>query len=103
MYSLLQAMYRPETTFEMYLGRFMRGVAPYLSQFTYQFHAERARSAGMRVEDTYEQKFFREAYVNWHVYAQYFHPTTLLERVRNVNAYRKHNVLFKGFSMPDWA
>ena len=54
-------------------------------------------------ETVEEQKFFREAYVNWHVYAQYFHPTTLLERVRNVNAYRKHNVLFKGFSMPDWA
>ena len=96
-------MYKPETNFELYLGRFIRGFLPYLSQYTYVFTAERARVAGMRVEDSYEQKFFREPYVAWHIYAQYFHPTTLLERVRNINVYRKHNVIFKGFSLPDWA
>lgn len=38
-----------------------------------------------------------------HVYAQYFHPETLLERVRDVNFYRRPRTLFKGFKVPDWA
>lgn len=76
---------------------------PYLSHFTYKYHAERARVAGLRVEDTYDQKFFREPYITWHIFAQYFHPNTLTERIRNVNVYRKTNTLFKGFSVPDWA
>lgn len=38
-----------------------------------------------------------------HVYAQYFHPETLLERVRDVRFYRNPRTLFKGFTVPDWA
>jgi hypothetical protein len=38
-----------------------------------------------------------------HVYAQYFHPETLLERVRDVRFYRLPRTLFKGFTVPDWA
>lgn len=38
-----------------------------------------------------------------HIYAQYFHPETLLERVRDVNFYRRPRTLFKGFKVPDWA
>jgi hypothetical protein len=38
-----------------------------------------------------------------HLYAQYFHPTTLLERVRDVRFYRHPRTLFKGFTVPDWA
>jgi hypothetical protein len=38
-----------------------------------------------------------------HLYAQYFHPSTLLERVRDVRAYRQPRTLFKGFRVPDWA
>lgn len=38
-----------------------------------------------------------------HVYAQYFHPETLLERVRDVSFYRRPRTLFKGFRVPDWA
>lgn len=38
-----------------------------------------------------------------HLYAQYFHPTTLLERVRDVRFYRNPRTLFKGFTVPDWA
>jgi len=38
-----------------------------------------------------------------HMYAQYFHPSTLLERVREVRAYRMPRVMFKGFRAPDWA
>lgn len=38
-----------------------------------------------------------------HVYAQYFHPNSLLERVRDVAFYRKPRTLFKGFKVPDWA
>lgn len=38
-----------------------------------------------------------------HMYAQYFHPHTLLERVRNVSFYRRPRTLYKGFKVPDWA
>jgi len=37
------------------------------------------------------------------MYAQYFHPTTLLERVRDVAFYRRPRTLFKGFRVPEWA
>jgi len=38
-----------------------------------------------------------------HIYAQYFHPDTLLERVRDVRFYRQPRTIFKGFKVPDWA
>jgi len=38
-----------------------------------------------------------------HVYAQYFHPHTLLERVRDVSFIRRPRTLFKGFKVPEWA
>jgi len=38
-----------------------------------------------------------------HIYAQYFHPDTLTERVRNVAFYRRTRTIFKGFRVPDWA
>lgn len=38
-----------------------------------------------------------------HVYAQYFHPETLLERVRDQKFYRSPRTIFKGFTVPDWA
>jgi len=38
-----------------------------------------------------------------HIYAQYFHPETLLERVRAVRFYRQPRTIFKGFKVPDWA
>ena len=57
----------------------------------------------MRVEDVYENKFHKEPYIMFHLYAQYFHPDTLLERVRDVRFYRQPRTLFKGFTVPDWA
>jgi len=57
----------------------------------------------MRVEDTYCNKFHKEPYMMHHIYAQYFHPSTLLERVRDVRFYRQPRTLFKGFRVPDWA
>ena len=57
----------------------------------------------MRVEDMYDQKFWKEQFISWHIYAQNFHPTTLHERVRDVRFYRLPHVLFKGFYAPDWA
>lgn len=39
----------------------------------------------------------------FHIYAQYFHPHTLLERVRDVRFYRQPRTMFKGFKVPDWA
>ena len=58
---------------------------------------------GMRIEDFYHNKFFKEPYVQFHLYAQYFHPETLLERVRSVRFHRNPRTLFKGFTVPDWA
>lgn len=57
----------------------------------------------MRVEDVYANKFHKEPYIMMHLYAQYFHPSTLLERVRDVRFYRNPRTLFKGFKVPDWA
>jgi hypothetical protein len=39
----------------------------------------------------------------FHLYAQYFHPSTLVERVRDVSFYRRPRTIFKGFKVPDWA
>ncbi len=55
------------------------------------------------MEDIYCNKFHKEPYIMMHMYAQYFHPSTLLERVRDVRAYRQPRTLFKGFRVPDWA
>lgn len=57
----------------------------------------------MRVEDVYANKFHKEPYIMMHLYAQYFHPSTLLERVRDVRFYRNPRTMFKGFRVPDWA
>ena len=38
-----------------------------------------------------------------HVYAQYFHPETILERVRDTSFYRRPRTIYKGFRVPDWA
>jgi hypothetical protein len=100
---VLEMMYQPRNQFEQVLGGVIHGFMPLMSYFTYKFHVERARDAGMRVEDTYHQKFFREPYITWHIYAQHFHPHTLHERVRSVNFYRKVKTLYKGFKVPDWA
>jgi hypothetical protein len=100
---VLELMYQPRNKFEQLLGRAIHSSLPLLSYFTYRFHVERARAGGFRVEDHYHNKFFRESYVHWHIYAQNFHPATLGERVRSVHFYRKTKTLFKGFKVPDWA
>jgi len=48
-------------------------------------------------------KFHKEPYFMNHVYAQNFHPSTLLERVRDVCFIRRPRTIFKGFKVPDWA
>lgn len=48
-------------------------------------------------------KFHKEPYIQFHIFAQYFHPDSLLERVRDVHFYRRPRTLFKGFKVPDWA
>merc|ERR1711990_295347 len=74
-----------------------------LFKVTYRFHVEKAREGGFRIEDVYHNKFHKEPYIMHHLYAQYFHPTTLLERIRDVRFYRQPRTLFKGFTVPDWA
>lgn len=58
---------------------------------------------GIRIEDFYVQKFHKEPYYMHHIYGQYFHPSSLLERVRDVSFYRRPRTIFKGFRVPDWA
>mmetsp|Transcript_10238 Transcript_10238/g.10206 ORF Transcript_10238/g.10206 Transcript_10238/m.10206 type:complete len:251 (-) Transcript_10238:428-1180(-) len=85
------------------LSRSLRAFHPYLAFVTYRFHVEKCREAGLRIEDFYVNKFHKEPYIQYHIYAQYFHPETLLERVRNIAFYRRPRTLFKGFKVPDWA
>jgi hypothetical protein len=96
-------MINPRNKFETYVSTALKTINPYLAYVTYRFHVEKAREIGIRVEDFYTHKFHKEPYVMWHIYAQYFHPDTLLERVRNVSFYRRPRTLFKGFRVPDWA
>jgi hypothetical protein len=100
---MVEAMYKPRNAIERVFSKFMFAIIPYLSKYTYQFHVEKARLAGFKVEDMYEQRFWKENYIFWHVYAQNFHPCTLTERIREVKFYRNPNVLFKGMYVPDWA
>ena len=58
---------------------------------------------GIRIEDFYVNKFHKEPYFMYHIYAQYFHPDSLLERVRDVSFYRRTRTLYKGFKVPEWA
>jgi hypothetical protein len=81
----------------------MRFIHPYLAFITYRFHVEKSREIGIRIEDFYLHKFHKEPYFMHHIYAQYFHPETLLERVRDVNFYRRTRTLYKGFKVPEWA
>jgi hypothetical protein len=53
--------------------------------------------------DIYHNKFWKEPYVHMHLYAQYFHPSSYNERIRQVAAYRRPKILFKGYRVPDWA
>ena len=87
----------------MYVSKAWRMVFPYLANMTYKFHVEGAREGGFRIEDVYYMKFWKEPYLHLHLYAQYFHPTTYLERVRQVVAWRRPSTLFKGYKVPDWA
>lgn len=99
----IELVFNPRTKVESYISEALRFIHPYLFYITYRFHVEKAREAGLRVEDVYCNKFHKEPYVMHHVYAQYFHPETLLERVRDVSFYRRPRTIFKGFKVPDWA
>ena len=39
----------------------------------------------------------------FHIYAQYFHPETVFERVRDTSLQRRPTTIFKGLTVPDWA
>ena len=96
-------MFNPRNPVEKAVGDVVRFVHPYLAFVTYKFHVEKAREIGIRIEDFYVNKFHKEPYWMNYIYAQYFHPETLAERVRDVNFYRQKRSIFKGFRVPDWA
>lgn len=99
----LELVFNPRNKVEQFVSKTLRFIHPYLAFVTYRFHVEKARESGIRIEDFYMNKFFKEPYIQYHIYAQYFHPETLLERVRDVNFFRRPRTLFKGFRVPDWA
>jgi len=99
----LELVFAPRTRTEEVVSNVMKFMHPYLFFITYRFHVEKAREVGMRIEDVYHNKFHKEPYIMNHIYAQYFHPDTLLERVRDVAFYRRPRTIFKGFKVPDWA
>ena len=74
-----------------------------MAYFSTRYQIDQARVEGVRYEDTFYNKFWRETFFSWHIYAQNFHPESLLERTREVTFYRKYDALFKGFSVPEWA
>jgi hypothetical protein len=99
----IELLFNPRNKVEVAAGNVIRFFQPYLAFVTYRFHVEKAREIGIRIEDFYCQKFHKEPYIMMHIYAQYFHPETMLERVRDVSFYRRPRTLFKGFKVPDWA
>ena len=58
---------------------------------------------GLNFHDMTSMQFFKEPYVYFYLYAQYFHPKTLDDRLDSVHFYRQPNRLFKGTKVPDWA
>jgi len=99
----IELIFNPRTKVEKTVSDIMRFLHPYIAFITYRFHVEKSRENGLRIEDFYMQKFHKEPYFMNHIYAQYFHPSTLLERVRDVRFIRNPRTLFKGFRVPDWA
>lgn len=99
----IELLFNPRNQFELQVSNVMRFMHPYIAFVTYRFHVEKSREIGIRIEDFYCQKFHKEPYFMWHLYAQHFHPESLLERVRDVNFYRRTRTLYKGFKVPEWA
>lgn len=101
---LLDLIYNPRNKFETSLSKAWRMAFPYLGSWSYKFNVEHAREGGYRIDDIYSGlKFWKEPYIQLHLYAQYFHPHTYLERIRMTAAYRRPGTLFKGYKVPDWA
>ena len=99
----LDLVFHPRNQWEMALSKTWRVIMPYLASMTYKHHVQEARDGGFRIQDLYTLKFWKEPYIHNHIYAQYFHPTTYQERIRQVAAYRRPKILFKGYRVPDWA
>jgi hypothetical protein len=99
----IELLFNPRNNFEVQVSNVMIFIHPYIALITYRFHVEKSREIGIRIEDFYCNKFHKEPYFMHHVYAQYFHPETLTERVRDVNFYRRTRTLYKGFKVPEWA
>lgn len=99
----IELIFNPRNQVEQVVSNTIRWLHPYIAFVTYRFHVEKAREAGIRVEDFYCQKFHKEPYIMNHIWAQHFHPDNLLERVRDTSFYRRPRTLYKGFRVPDWA
>lgn len=99
----MELVFHPRNSFELYLSKAWRIAMPYLGQMTYQFHVKEARDGGFRIMDQYHNKFWKEPYIQMHLFAQYFHPHSYQERIRQCAAYRRPKILFKGYRVPDWA
>lgn len=102
-HGFMELVFHPRSSFELYLSKAWRIAMPYLASMTYKHHVEEARDGGFRIMDIYYNKFWKEPYIHMHLYAQHFHPHSYTERIRQVAAYRRPKILFKGYKVPDWA
>ena len=102
--AMMDLIYNPRNQFEQFLSKAWRLSFPYLATLTYKGHVEGAREGGFRIDDIYSPiKFWKDPYIQLHLFTQYFHPHTYHERMRQVTFWRRPSTLFKGYSVPDWA
>jgi len=50
---MIELIVNPRTRVEQYAANTFKFIRPYLCHITYKFHAEKARDAGIRLEDMY--------------------------------------------------
>lgn len=65
----IELVVNPRNQWEQFCSKVLKAYYPYLSFFTYRFHVEKAREIGIRIEDFYDNKFHREPYIHYHIYA----------------------------------
>lgn len=93
----------PKTTLQKVFSKTVFFLEPYYAYFFWPHIVNECREAGLKVGDLMGLHFNKEPYVQFHLYAQYFHPTTMIERVNHIHFYRQPNRLYKGTKVPDWA
>lgn len=59
----VELVFNPRNAWEMKVSQTLKFIHPFLAFITYRFHVEKARDAGIRIEDFYNNKFHKEPYI----------------------------------------